>query len=316
MKQRTITAVLLILLLIPFVLFGGNFLVGLVIFISLLAIYELLTTRKKENGEKKKYPMFVVFLLIACTYLLVFGITIGDFLGNYSYTEQVMYSVNLSSFWIAILIGGLLATSVFKKDFEILDAFYLFTMTIFISLGLQSFLYIRTLPNNPVFALVKESDFKFSGIFICLYVILTTCMTDTGGYIGGLLCRKILAKKGKEPTLLIPRVSPKKTVEGFVVATIIGALTGSLVYGLLVCKYEIALPIYVYIPMSIVLALTAQLGDLIFSSIKRYFGIKDFGNLLPGHGGVLDRMDSLLFNSIIFASFFFVFIQQLGLFVG
>lgn len=318
MKQRILTACLLILGVAPFIVCGGNILAAGVIFVSLFCTYELLSARRVSIEKKERFPIFIILLMMICSYALIFGISTlkgGFFVSHYSWSEQIMTKIELSTFWIATFLGCLLATCVFKKEFTLADAFYLFTMTILITLGLQSFMYIRSIPRLNDFHTISNNSSPFSGFFMCLYVILTTCMTDTGGLFGGMAAKKILAKRGKTPTLLIPRVSPKKTVEGFIVATCTGTIIGSLIYGLLVCRFEIALPFYVYIPMSLLLSLTAQLGDLIFSCVKRFFGIKDFGYILPGHGGVLDRIDSLLLNSIIFGSFFYVFIQSAGLFV-
>lgn len=95
---------------------------------------------------------------------------------------------------------------------------------------------------------------------------------------------------------MIPRVSPNKTWEGSVGGFVCGFL-GSLIYGLITLQ---SLPLSLIICGSIILPLAAQVGDLSFSSIKRRFGIKDFGNFLPGHGGILDRIDSIVFCLMTF----------------
>ncbi len=101
------------------------------------------------------------------------------------------------------------------------------------------------------------------------------------------------------------RISPKKTWEGFiggVVFSIVFSTTFALVVAL--CDKPI-LPIfdithlYYVIIISILMPLIADIGDFVFSSVKRSFGVKDFSQLLPGHGGVLDRIDSLLFAAAL-----------------
>lgn len=120
-----------------------------------------------------------------------------------------------------------------------------------------------------------------------LYVLLATFVTDTGAYFFGVFF-------GKHK--MIPKISPNKTWEGSI-GGYASALAVSMIYGLLVLK---SLPSALIICGSLVLPVVAQIGDLSYSAIKRRFDIKDFGNLLPEHGGVLDRIDSLTFTLAVF----------------
>ena len=100
---------------------------------------------------------------------------------------------------------------------------------------------------------------------------------------------------GKRP--LCPSISPKKTVEGSL-ASFAGGMVGALlVYVLQPLFGTAAIPAFLCMLIGFVCGFTGQVGDLFASSIKRFAGIKDFGNLLPGHGGVLDRIDSVLFSA-------------------
>ena len=89
-------------------------------------------------------------------------------------------------------------------------------------------------------------------------------------------------------------ISPKKTIEGCLIGGIMGSFIGSMFYYSLVGDLSIIKTII----MSIVLVFLSETGDLIFSSIKRYFGKKDYSNIIPGHGGILDRFDSVVFVSL------------------
>ena len=94
---------------------------------------------------------------------------------------------------------------------------------------------------------------------------------------------------------LAPSLSPKKTVEG-AVGGLVGAVVCVLVYALVICGIWHATPNYpAFILYGVLGSVISQLGDLSFSYIKREYGIKDYGNLLPGHGGILDRFDSVIF---------------------
>ena len=106
-------------------------------------------------------------------------------------------------------------------------------------------------------------------------------MTDTFAYFGGSLFGR---------NKLIPSISPNKTVEGSICGSLMGTIVGSIFYYFVIGGNLIEIII-----VSFILTILAQVGDLFFSSIKRYYKIKDFSNLIPGHGGVLDRLDSVLF---------------------
>lgn len=107
--------------------------------------------------------------------------------------------------------------------------------------------------------------------------------SDTCAYFAGMFF-------GKHK--LIPEISPKKTVEGS-----IGGIAGTVVMTLVFAKYfQEPNPMY-FIPLAMIGSTVSQIGDLFASAIKREFGIKDYGNLIPGHGGILDRFDSILFTA-------------------
>ncbi|HMZ15665.1 MAG TPA: phosphatidate cytidylyltransferase, partial [Mycobacterium sp.] len=107
---------------------------------------------------------------------------------------------------------------------------------------------------------------------------------DIGGYIAGVLF-------GKHP--LAPAISPKKSWEG---------LGGSLLFGITAAVLSVMFllhqPAWVGLPLGLMLVITGVLGDLVESQIKRDMGIKDMGTLLPGHGGIMDRIDAMLPSAV------------------
>ena len=164
------------------------------------------------------------------------------------------------------------------------DACYIIAMISFIALAGQCGVFIRLL------------DGKINTL---LFVLLSCIVNDTAAYFVG-------CKYGKHR--LNVRISPKKSIEGsiggFVFGTVITAVCG-------IWLLPVAgLSWYHVVLISLVLAVTGPIGDLIFSAIKRFYGVKDFSNLLPGHGGILDRFDSMTF--IVFG--YFVIINILNLF--
>ena len=131
-------------------------------------------------------------------------------------------------------------------------------------------------------------DIRIESIHNLIYILLITVLTDTFALFGGKLF-------GKHK--LIERVSPNKTIEGSLVGTIFGTI-GPVIYYLFMIDPGCNIPLICVITLA--LSIVGQVGDLIFSSIKREFGIKDYSKLIIGHGGILDRLDSLIIVSIIY----------------
>ena len=124
------------------------------------------------------------------------------------------------------------------------------------------------------------------GGFMYFFIFLASLLCDTGAYFVGILC-------GKHK--LCERLSPKKTIEGAIGGFVVGC-GGSLLFGYIASQISgIAFNWDMFVLLSVVLPLLSMIGDLYFSAIKREVGIKDFGTIFPGHGGVLDRIDGLLF---------------------
>ena len=117
-----------------------------------------------------------------------------------------------------------------------------------------------------------------------LCLMLGVVFSDIGGYAAGVLF-------GKHP--MVPAISPKKSWEGF---------AGSLIFGtagaVIAVTFLLDKPAWVGIPLGLMLVITGTLGDLIESQVKRDLGIKDMGTLLPGHGGLMDRLDSVLPSAV------------------
>jgi phosphatidate cytidylyltransferase len=127
-----------------------------------------------------------------------------------------------------------------------------------------------------VLLMLSESD----GAWRVVTFIATTAFSDIGGYAAG-------AVLGRHP--MAPRISPKKSWEGFA-----GSVIACMTVGYLLVTMALEGPGWVGLLLGFVVALTATTGDLVESVIKRDLGIKDMGTLLPGHGGIMDRLDSLL----------------------
>ena len=144
-------------------------------------------------------------------------------------------------------------------------------MTIYISASFCSLVILRCIDSI--------------GLFCLGLVLVGAWISDVCAYFTGVLF-------GKHK--LIPEVSPKKTVEGSVGA-IVCTTVAMMIYGLLVSLFTDLTPNYLVLAISgAILSVTGQLGDLLASVIKRENGVKDYGTLLPGHGGIMDRFDSIL----------------------
>lgn len=185
--------------------------------------------------------------------------------------ENNMFNVLVSIYLVTLLITMV----VFHNDVNIKDIIITFFGFFYVSFLISHIYLVR--------------EFTYGNFFVWL-IFISAFGCDTGAYFTGMAF-------GKHK--LIPTLSPKKTVEGAVGGVVIATLI-AFVYGFLIEKYfslEGVNTVALCIITGILGSMLSQIGDLSASAIKRYVGIKDYGNLIPGHGGILDRFDSVLFTA-------------------
>jgi len=224
-----------------------------------IAIGILSVLAYKEILDLKKthneIPNLVKVLGLICVVYLV--------LGDYS-----LSSLNLIMSYPRMLlpIVLLLIPTVFytKDKYTTKDAFYMLGTVYLVGLFFNLIISFRNIDIN-----------------ILIYLLAITFLTDTFAYLIGCLI-------GKHK--MCPKISPKKSWEGAIAGLIGGSMVAIIVYTNLVGEFSIRL-----VFATMILSLVGQLGDLVYSKIKRENDIKDFSNLMPGHGGILDRIDSLSF---------------------
>lgn len=164
-----------------------------------------------------------------------------------------------------------MATPIFKRKYNIVSSALTFTGFIYIVCFFSFLILIR--------------DYSNGGKYLIWLVFIIAWSCDTAAYYSG----KFFGKRK-----LCPQVSPKKTVEG-AIGGIVGSVLGIIIWGI-ICRSSISFSWSLLIFLGIIGAIVSQLGDLSASLIKRYVGIKDYGYIMPGHGGMLDRFDSILFT--------------------
>ena len=141
-----------------------------------------------------------------------------------------------------------------------------------------------------------------NGKFLIWMVLVGACFTDTFALFGG----KFFGKHK-----LAPKISPKKTIEGAIAGTL-GGILMMIAYGAILNAVLNVNMSYVLLGvLGLLTAFTAQIGDLTLSAIKRHNNIKDYGDLIPGHGGILDRMDSIIFTAPL-VYYFIIYTNLLG----
>lgn len=161
-----------------------------------------------------------------------------------------------------------------REKYSVNDAYYVLASTLFLGVAM-SFLDI----------------YRSMKIEILIYLFLISIITDTYAYFVGCLI-------GKHKLLEV--ISPKKTWEGMIGGTIFGVFIPTVYYTTFVNSEALLINV---ILVTLFLSIVGQFGDLFFSAIKRYYGKKDFSNIMPGHGGILDRFDSIIFIMLAFSFF-------------
>lgn len=241
---------------------------------------------------------FVIFLFLG-GFWLKYGIMVLSLLGMYEFYKVIknkgVHPIEIAGYALCIMYYLTLGTSMnFKLLSYVMILATLMLMCIpvvdvkynFIDVGatLLGFIYVALF-----FSFIVLVDVKDSGNILVWLIFIGSWLCDTTAYYVGRAFGK---------TKLCPEVSPKKTIEGS-----IGGLLGSTVacglFGMFVASKAVTAPSFHYFIIGALCGVFCQFGDLTASSIKRHVGEKDYSNLIPGHGGILDRFDSILFASVV-----------------
>ena len=234
-----------------------------------VAVFVLAVLGLKEFLEvkksKKEMPFFIEFISYISLGLIIF------FNLSNNYLLSVDYRM-VAGLFLTFLIPTVLYHD--RSLYSINDAFYLIGGVFFLGVSFSLFTLLRN-----------------EGMEILLYLLLISIFTDTFAYFVGMLIGK---------NKLLEDISPKKTIEGMIGGTVLSVIIASNFYYTVI---DSSLPLYIIIFMTTFLSIIGQFGDLVFSAIKRYYGKKDFSNIMPGHGGILDRLDSIVFVALGFMFF-------------
>lgn len=260
-KTRLLSGILLVIIALLTVITGGNLLFLVLLAVSLIGMTELY----KVFGIEKKPPGIIGYLFALFYYGLL-------------YFEPLLPGESLNWFMMSFMAFLICQMAVLVFAYpryntqQIMAAFFgMFYVAVMLSYIYQ----IRILPG---------------GIFTVWLVFVCSWGCDTCAYCVGMLI-------GKHK--MAPILSPKKSVEGGI-GGILGAALIGVLYGLAINYWgDAGADVLSYAVIGAAGGAISQIGDLAASAIKRYHNIKDYGKLIPGHGGILDRFDSVIFTAPI-----------------
>lgn len=195
---------------------------------------------------------------------LIFGVLL------YFMSYQVF---NMNAIYLFCILG-IFVNLFLLKDLLVVHKIPMFEKKKYIALIfyiISGFVFLTIIPHR------ENGDIIVIGLFVLVWA------NDSFAYLIGKNFGKIK---------LLERVSPKKTVAGF-----IGGLAGSILAGFIIFNYTQSLSLLLWFAMAVIVSVLGTFGDLIESKFKRQAGVKDSGNLMPGHGGIYDRLDSIIYTS-------------------
>lgn len=262
MKQRVISAAVVLALFIPLLFMGGWLFDVSVLVLAILGLHEFISIKE----TRKKLPDFVKVI----SYLLLAVMVLSN-IENADFTFTMDFRL-IAALFLAYLIPVVMYHK--REVYSVNDAFYLISGLFFVGISFHLLILVR-----------------HASLSYIIYLFLITIMTDTYAYFVG----KLIGKHK-----LLETISPNKTWEGSIGGTFFGVLIAGVFYHVVI---NATTPLYVVCLMTLFLSILGQFGDLVFSAIKRYFGKKDFSNIMPGHGGILDRLDSIIFVMLGFMFF-------------
>ena len=269
--KRSISGAIYVILLVASILFSTES------FFILFGVFLLIAT--VEFCNLVHLNKIIPFILAAATYILFYQITIA--------TAGLLYQLRFNKTFDLIVLTFTLI--VFLKCIH----FLFDNKTIKID-SFSKYIYLIGYIILP-FVIMTKIPFGINGynpkILISIFILIWT--NDSFAYIVG----KSIGK-----TKLFERISPKKTIEGFM-----GGVVFSVIASYLISKYYIEIAegkIFIWIIIALIVGVFGTTGDLIESKFKRFAGVKDSGKIMPGHGGVLDRLDSVIFVAPIVFLFY------------
>lgn len=260
MARRILTALIGITILIPFVIFSDTWpLLVLTSLMSLVAVFEIFSCM----GHKKALPALIPSLAVtAAAQILTRLLTVDLYL-------TVMLLTYLG-FTVLMMTEAVFSKGRLKFN----EATQMSAMIMYVSFGFAALVLLRDMKDGLI-------------LFLLTFIIPWLC--DAFAYFVGVFF-------GKHK--MIPDVSPKKTVEG-AIGGIVGGVLSAVIFGVVMQLGFGRIPNYfLLVLISFVGGFVSQWGDLIASLLKREYGVKDYGHIFPGHGGVMDRFDSIISVSI------------------
>ena len=269
MKTRIITALIFAAIGIPILLLSDYIVFPIALaWFSLISVIEIL----RVFGLNKSYLIAVPSYVLATVLpFLSYGKFSGLYVGVFGEDYVLSYVTLIAMAFFIFLLYMAFAAVFVRGKLEIRE----------IAIGFMALVYV--VASYVSYGLLR---YMSCGFYLMILVLVIAWGCDMSAYFVGTLC-------GKHK--LIPEVSPKKTVEGAIGGVVIA--TGlSVLFGFIVSLADPTVSAN-YLALAIigfVMSIVSQLGDLWASIIKRQYGVKDFGTLFPGHGGVLDRFDSVL----------------------
>ncbi len=265
MLVRILTGIVAFLVFLPFLIFSDTWAFPIVMSLcAVISTYEMV----RCVGLHRKLYITIPISLTAAAIPIFMRLSIG---GTFIIAPAVTLVVMLYMLGVTVFSHG---------KVSITDAMTALSVSLYIVAGFVCMVFLRDLP--------IDCEYLYLLVFIGAWV------PDTFAYFTGRLF-------GKHK--LIPDVSPKKTVEGaigglvFCVVAFVGF--GALNNALWIDEGGRTLPLWLMAIIGLIAAVVSMIGDLSMSVIKRHYGIKDYGRLLPGHGGFLDRFDSVLAVAVI-----------------
>ena len=318
-KTRVISGITALCLVIPALILGDWAFFGLLTIALLIAVIELIKCAKTKYSRWAYAATFVLCLAIILWPListLVGGKNIETFwdIGHiYSGYSRLYISVII----LIIAIFALFYVVMWDENFTVRDVCFIFAVGFLMAMGFQALLYLRFLPTSSIFAYQGSEhgtfynfDNTFGSMWLIIYLLIAVFGTDIGAYMFGVLFGN---------SKINPRISPNKTWAGFWGGLLFSSILSMTFAFIMAITGNPIMPVRTYngvtssifdlshwfniIILSLIIPPFATLGDFVFSAIKRYYNVKDFGHIIPGHGGILDRLDSIIFASLTMAIF-------------